>query len=110
MGIASVDAVAAELGNDVAAERFRANVVLQAPRAFDEDALVSRRVRLGGAVLELLMTSPRCVMVDAETDDLPAQPGVLAAVGRVHGAHLGVVARVVEPGTVRVGDELAPLG
>lgn len=106
LGTASVAAVEAGAGRPVEPERFRPNVLFSTSRAYVEDDLVGRRVRLGTAVLTVTMTSPRCVMVDAETADLPAAPGVLRAVGRAHEACLGVIADVVQPGVVRVGDVL----
>lgn len=110
LGTASVEAVAAELGSPVDAARFRANVVLTTATAFAEDQLVGTRIGLGTAVLRVTMTSTRCVMVDAETVDLPPQPGVLAATGRLHQATLGVIAEVVMPGRISVGDVPAVLG
>lgn len=109
LGTASVDAVSAELGEDVDWARFRPNVLLRTERAFAEDDLVGRRLRIGGAVVEVTMASPRCVMVDLESADLPRGGGVLRAVGRVNGACLGVVARVVTPGRVRLGDRALTL-
>jgi uncharacterized protein len=106
IGRASIEAVAERAGEHVDASRFRANILLDAPRAFMEDEWVGRHVGIGTAVLEVSATSPRCVMVDAKTADLPAQPGNLAVIGRLNDAHLGVVARVAVPGTVSVGDAL----
>ena len=104
LGTASLAAVAERRGEPVDAVRFRPNVVLLTTVPFAEDEWVGRRVRIGTAVLAVAMTSVRCAMVDAETADLPAQPGNLVAVGRAHGAELGVIAAVVEPGTIRRGD------
>lgn len=106
LGTASVAAAGAELRSALEPERFRPNVLLATSRAFAEDDLVGRQLRLGEAVLSVTMTSPRCVMVDAATADLAAAPGVLRAVGRMNDAYLGVIADVVVPGTVRVGDTL----
>ena len=104
LAAASVDALAAELGNPVDPARFRPNVVVDGWTAFAEDALVGRALRIGGVLLEVAMRSPRCVMVDMESADLPAQKGVLRATGQVNEACLGVIARVVRPGRIRVGD------
>lgn len=106
LGTASLAAIAAEAGQPVEAERFRPNIVLATSRAYAEDGLVGRKVRFGAALLTVTMVSPRCVMVDAETSGLPAAPGVLRAVGRAHDASLGVIADVVEPGVIRIGDPL----
>jgi hypothetical protein len=45
-------------------------------------------------------------MVDMGTADLPAQPGNLAATGRLNNACLGVIATVLTPGAALVGDLL----
>ena len=59
---------------------------------------MGRHLHIGTAVLRVGMASTRCVMVNAETADLPAQPGNLAAVGRLDDSRLGVVATVADPG------------
>lgn len=104
VNLASVRALAAEVGADVDASRFRANVHLEGLPAFAEDQLVGQTLRIGSAVLEVEMRSPRCVMINLETADLPSQPGNLHVLGRVNEACLGVVARVVQPGRIAVGD------
>jgi hypothetical protein len=106
LGRASVAAVAEERGAPVDAARFRANVLVDGLDAFGEEAWIGRRVRIGSAVLHVTAASPRCVMVNAATADLPAQPGNLAAIGRIRDGQLGVVATVVAAGRVRVGDVL----
>lgn len=104
IGRASVAAVGRERGEPVDPARFRANIVLDTSEAFVEDTWVGRQLQVGTAVLLVELSSPRCVMVNARTADLPVQPGNLAAVGRVNDGCLGVVARVVTPGTISVGD------
>jgi hypothetical protein len=49
-------------------------------------------------------------MIDAATADLPAQQGNLLAIGRLNGAHLGVIASVVVPGTITAGDDVLVAG
>jgi MOSC domain-containing protein len=104
VGSASVDAVAAERGEEVDAARFRSNVVLTTDEPFLEDTWVGRRLGIGTAILLVTLASPRCVMVDMETADLPTQHGNLTAVGRVNGANLGVIATVDSPGRIERGD------
>ena len=106
VGLASIAALSRERGEDVDPARFRANVVLDTTRPFVEDGWVGRVVAVGAAVLRVEMTSPRCVMVDAKTAELPAQPGNLTTIGRINRACLGVVATVLTPGTIRVADAL----
>ncbi|MBV9292132.1 MAG: MOSC domain-containing protein [Frankiales bacterium] len=105
LGSASVAAVSADRGVDVDPRRFRANVLLETTAAFVEESWVRRELRLGSATLAIEMPSPRCVMVDMETAELPEQHGNLLAIGRINEARLGVIARVVTPGAISIGDE-----
>jgi uncharacterized protein YcbX len=89
--------------------RLRPNLVLDVPGggAFAEDGWVGRRLRIGGAadgvVFEVVKQTPRCVMTNAEQDDLPRSPLPLKSLaGRT--LELGIDAKVVRGGRVRVGD------
>ena len=106
VGAATVDAVAGEVGEEVEPVRFRPNILFAGGVAFAEDFWVGREVQAGDCVLRVTMASPRCVMVDMATADLPALEGVLLATGRINRACTGVIAEVVSPGRVRVGDEV----
>jgi MOSC domain-containing protein len=106
VGATTVDAVAGELGEPVEPVRFRPNILFAGGAPFAEDSWVGREVAVGDAVLRVTMESPRCVMVDLATADLPALEGLLLATGRINHACTGVIAEVVRPGRVRVGDEL----
>lgn len=109
IGLASVRALSDARGVPVDAGRFRANVHLDTDTPFVEDEWIGREVAVGTAVLEVVLPSPRCVMINMASADLPEQPGNLAALGRLHEQCLGVIARVVTPGRVRVGDALSVL-
>jgi uncharacterized protein YcbX len=103
---AGLRAVAAALGEAVAAERFRANVVLDLPgTGFPEDGWTGRDLVLGPeVVLRLDGLMPRCVMVDLPQGDLPRHGRVLKSLG-VRDLAFGLTASVLRGGTVRVGDE-----
>ena len=109
IGRASVQALADARGEDVDPRRFRANLLVDTDVAFGEDAWMGRQLRVGTAVLEVILPSPRCVMINMASADLAAQPGNLAALGRLHDSCLGVIARVVTPGRIATGDELSAL-
>jgi uncharacterized protein YcbX len=78
--------------------RFRPNLVVDGVAPFAEEQWIGRRLRIGTAVLHVETASPRCVMVDHATADLPARPGLLRDVGRLNRTRLGVVASVVQRG------------
>jgi MOSC domain-containing protein len=84
--------------------RFRANVVLEGA---GEDALVGRRVRLGGAELDVVKQVDRCVMVTRpQPGGIGRDNGVLKTIHRERAGCLAVGALVARAGTVAVGDEL----
>ena len=106
IGSASVEALGAERGQEVDPARFRANVQLETDEPFVEDTWIGRQVVIGTAVLRVTATSPRCVMIDMETADLPEQHGNLIAIGRLNDACLGVIAAVETPGRISLGDAI----
>jgi len=88
--------------------RFRANVFLDGE---GEDAFVGSKMALGDSVLDVGMRIGRCVMTTRP------QPGgverdldVLRTINRERNGCLSVGALVVQPGVVRVGDPLTPIG
>lgn len=109
IGLGSVRALSEARGVPVDPGRFRANIRLDTDSPFVEDEWVGRQVAIGSAVLDILLPSPRCVMINMASADLPEQPGNLAALGRLHEQCLGVIARVVTPGRVSVGDAISVL-
>ena len=109
IGLASVRALSEARHQDIDTGRFRANVVVDTDRAFVEDEWIGRHVQIGDVVLEVILPSPRCVMINMASAELPAQPGNLAALGRLHDSCLGVIARVVTPGRLATGHELTVL-
>jgi len=109
VGATTVEAVAGELGEQVEPVRFRPNIFFTGDVAFAEDSWLAREVRVGECVLRVTMLSPRCVMVDMATADLPELGGLLQATGRINQACTGVIAEVLQPGRVHVGDEVTAL-
>ena len=92
--------------------RFRMLLELDGPDALDEEQWADRRVRAGDALLLVGRPTPRCAVPSASPDtgrrDRDVLRELLHARGDVDGeACLGVYAEVLEPGTVRVGDEVA---
>jgi uncharacterized protein YcbX len=91
--------------------RFRPNFLVEANGAagYPELGWGKRRLRLGRAVIELVMGCPRCSMVTQPVDELPGDPGVMRTLVRETKHLAGVYASVVEEGAVREGDEVAAI-
>jgi uncharacterized protein YcbX len=102
-------------GSSIDVRRFRPSIVVDTG---DEGADAStpghpefdwagRRARIGTATVEFTTPCPRCVMITREIDDsVPADRAVLRHVVRDLGQNVGVYASVVEPGVVRVADDV----
>jgi uncharacterized protein YcbX len=111
---ASMRLLSEQLGREVESARFRPTLLvdtgdLQSARPHVEDSWVGRRLRVGDATLLVSGTVPRCAVVDADPESGVGKSPVLAALAgyrRVQGeVFFGVDAVVVDPGTVRPGDD-----
>jgi uncharacterized protein YcbX len=107
---ASRVALETELGQDVDLRRFRPNLHLRldAP-AFAEQDWEGRRLRVGGAELELLHPCERCVIPTRSPATYEKWPELLRHLAREHRTLFGINARALAPATVRVGDPVALL-
>jgi len=104
---ASLGKLAAEWGRDVDPRRFRPNVVVAGDEPFQEEAWVGRYMKIGEATLKSVSLCVRCVLTTVEPETLAVDPSFLRVVAQKHNACFGVYAKVVEPGAVRVGDDVA---
>lgn len=95
--------------------RFRPNLVVDLPGGpgFPEDAWSGSRLRIGEALFQVTVPTPRCVVPTLSHDELPADPGIMRVVAREHRVQvlslgrlscLGVYLDVLEPGAVQMGD------
>jgi len=99
--------IGAEAGVSVDKRRFRANVYLDLPglKAFSEDEMVGRSLRLGSKVIvSVIQRDSRCMMVTLDPDSAEKAPAILKTIAQNHGGQAGVYAAVVIEGTVRKGD------
>ena len=108
----------------VTTARFRPSLVIDTDRAdtpttgFVENEWVERSARLGTAMINFSVASPRCIMTTLAQGGLPRDPTILrtlaahnrlAMAGLGDYACLGIYAEIAEPGTVAVGDALVLL-
>jgi len=122
---ASVDELARRAGDDdgngVASaardgRRFRMLVEVDGCEPHEEDAWVGREVQVGEAIIRIIRRDPRCVITTLSPDTGAPDFDTLEAIRAYRYDRerkelpFGVYADVVEPGVVRVGDEVEPLG
>jgi MOSC domain-containing protein YiiM len=89
----------------VEAERLRPNLLVGAGPV-REEAWLGRRLRVGEAELEVTGSTERCVMVGHAQRDLPRRTSLLRTIVAWNDLCVGVYARVLRPGRIRVGDAL----
>jgi uncharacterized protein YcbX len=113
---ASVDELARQANIDaVDARRFRMLIGVAGCRPHEEDEWVGRNVRLGGAVVRIREQVARCAITTQDPNTGRRNLDTLRVIKRYRGIrgtkHLdfGVYGEVVEPGGVRVGDDVQPL-
>jgi MOSC domain-containing protein len=115
MTLESVAELARQGGHEgpLSPTRFRMTIELEGVSApHEEDAWHLRRARLGGATLLIEDPVPRCVVTTLDPATAKRDFSTLKVIKHYRGVSadgdldFGMYASVVEPGTVRVGDEL----
>jgi uncharacterized protein YcbX len=85
--------------------RFRPNLLVEGGGdGWAEDAWIGREVAVGAVRLRVEKPCTRCTMITRAQPGLDADVDMFRAVARHHAATFGALARVVTPGTVRLGD------
>lgn len=103
-------------GRPLDARRFRMLIQVAGARPHQEDEWMGSEVRIGQAVVRVTRPDPRCVITTQDPDtghrDFPTLHAIKAYRGMRGGRKIdfGIYADVTTPGSVAVGDEIAPLG
>lgn len=112
----SIRELAAHAGLDeVDGRRFRMLINLEGASAHEEDGWIGRRIGLGDAILKVTKQDARCAMTTHDPDfgepDLDTLRTIISYRGLREGKHadLGVLADVIQPGRIRLGDEVTLL-
>jgi len=105
VNLASVAAIEDAEGRPVDPLRFRANLYLDGLEPWAETELVGKRLRFGGATLEILKMIDRCAATGVEPGtgkrDMDLVQTLRANFGHVD---CGIYAKVIEGGRVTLGD------
>ncbi|WP_221090309.1 MOSC domain-containing protein [Deinococcus aquaedulcis] len=95
-------------GAPVASGHFRHNLLLDTGPAPEhlEERWLGRQLVIGDTLtIQIVAPMPRCVMVNMAQPGVPADPHILKTIATLHpDACFGVLAQVVQPGPLRLGD------
>jgi uncharacterized protein YcbX len=93
----------------VDARRFRCNLVIETSAGADtiEQGWIGNRISIGNAVLEGSEPCVRCAFTSlAQEPDVPFDKRIHTAISQRLDSNLGIYCSVIEPGRLRVGDEV----
>ena len=100
-------ALSAELARPMDDRRLRSNLVLDLTPGVTDADLLGHTLRLGDqAELHILEPIPRCRMVSLAPGTAEPDPTLLPHLARTRRGRLGLYARPVTPGPLRVGDPI----
>lgn len=108
LSLQSLSSLAARLEAQVDRRRFRPNIVVDISTSDDrpEDAWIDTPLRIGSVLLRVTHRTVRCVMAAQPQGELAFEPAILKELEAKNEMCLGVYARVEQPGTVSVGDDI----
>jgi uncharacterized protein YcbX len=110
VNLASVEALAAAQGAPVDPLRFRGNLYVEGAEPWAEASWPGRRIRIGGATLDVLKMTDRCAATGVEPGTGRRDMDLVQTL-RLNFGHIdcGVYARVESGGRVARGDAMALL-
>lgn len=110
LNLASNAALAREIGLDLSPQRWRGNLWLDGFAAWEEFGWVGRKLRVGGAVLQVAARITRCKATSANPGTGRIDADTLGALQSGYGHQdFGVYATVISGGAIARGDKVEVL-
>lgn len=104
---ATLDQLTERAGRHIDVRRFRPNIVLEGMAAWSEFELIGKQFQLGNARIEFTARIGRCVNVEVNPENGDRDIALLSLLQQEFGhAQTGVLAKVLDSGTVKIGDIL----
>lgn len=105
---ATLSTLSEAAGHPVEVDRLRPNILVDAGAAegFVEDAWLGRELLIGDARLRVLDRTERCVMPNHAQAGIEPRRRLLKTIGRVNETCAGIYLEVLEPGPIRIGDQV----
>ena len=106
LSLSSLSELSARMGMDLSIHRWRANLWLEGAEPWAEWGWIGKRIRVGGAVLEVVERITRCVATTIDPETGQRAGDALAALEADYGHRdFGVYARVIEGGDIALGQD-----
>lgn len=102
--LVATDGASATLGYD--RRRFRPNLLVAGVPGLAERDWEGRTLRVGGALIGVVSLRQRCIMTTFDPDTAEQDTEVLLRLHRELGGSFALDCDVVQPGAVRVGDDV----
>ena len=104
---ATLDELTQKAGKNIDVRRFRPNIVLEGMEAWSEFELIGKQFQLGTARIEVTARIGRCVNIEVNPETGDRDIGLLSLLQQEFGhAQTGVLAKIINSGTVKIGDIL----
>ena len=104
---ATLDQLTAIAAQNIDVRRFRPNIVLEGMEAWSEFELIGKQFQLGTALVEVTARIGRCVNIEVNPQTGDRDIGLLSLLQQEFGhAQTGVLAKIINSGTVKIGDIL----
>ena len=107
---ASLDAFAEATNTKPDSRRFRINIIIDGDTPFAEEGLIGKTLRCGDALLLVKEAVGRCAAINVDPATAKRNPEDYVRFMKAHFGHsnLGIFAKVINGGIIRVGDRLQP--
>ncbi len=104
----TIDRLGLAVGSHLDVQRFRPNILVEAAEEapFPEDRWVGSVLRIGEMRMRVDKRDGRCLVITIDPDTTERRPEILRAVARDRQGCLGVYGSTVEPGHVRLDDQV----
>ena len=105
---ASLDAFAEATNTKPDSRRFRINIIVDGDTPFAEEGLIGTTLRCGDALLLVKEAVGRCAAINVDPATAKRNPEDYVRFMKAHFGHsnLGIFAKVINGGIIRVGDRL----
>ncbi|MBE9163206.1 MULTISPECIES: MOSC domain-containing protein [Microcoleaceae] len=104
---ATLDKLTEKANQQIDVRRFRPNIVLEGISAWSEFDWIGKQFQLGTALIEVTARINRCVNIEVNPETGDRDIPLLSLLKQEFGhAQTGVLAKIINSGTVKIGDSL----